>query len=271
MNKRHRLGRILVVTSIVSALGASGGWALSAPEERGTNVASFDPPLARPPIEAPNSTPRNAAEREKTQPDAPAANLLASIEHAMPITARPGGGPTIGTMPATSRFLATPHKAWILDESKDGRFGKVTVPYSGSRATGWIRLAGLQVSRTPYSVHVDLSSHTITVKHFDDTILRTPAATGAAASPTPPGRYFVTDRAPYEAGGYLGSFAFGISGIQPNLPAGWTGGDQLAIHGTNDPGSIGTSSSAGCLRVSENALDRLKPVLHLGTPVIIEP
>ena len=45
------------------------------------------------------------------------------------------------------------------------------------------------------------------------------------------GRYFVTDRVPVYVGSPYGSFAFGLSGIQPNLPAGWSGGDQLAIHG----------------------------------------
>jgi lipoprotein-anchoring transpeptidase ErfK/SrfK len=69
----------------------------------------------------------------------------------------------------------------------------------------------------------------------------------------------------------LGSFAFGISGIQPHLPAGWSGGNQLAVHGTNDPSSIGTSASAGCVRVSERALHLLLPLLKLGTPVIIQP
>jgi hypothetical protein len=67
----------------------------------------------------------------------------------------------------------------------------------------------------------------------------------------------------------LGTFAFGISGIQPNLPPGWNGGNQLAIHGTNNPSSIGRSVSAGCVRVSEETLDRLLPLLEYGTPVII--
>jgi hypothetical protein len=37
------------------------------------------------------------------------------------------------------------------------------------------------------------------------------------------------------------------------------------------PPSIGRSTSAGCLRVSERMLDRLKPLLDLGTPVLIHP
>ena len=119
-------------------------------------------------------------------------------------------------------------------------------------------------------MHVDLSRHWVSVSKFGHVLFGLRAATGAASSPTPEGEYFVTDRIPFPAGGSLGSFAFGISGIQPRLPAGWSGGNQLAIHGTNDPSSIGTSASAGCVRVSERGLDRLMPLLRLGTPVIVE-
>ena len=97
------------------------------------------------------------------------------------------------------------------------------------------------------------------------------AAVGASASPTPVGRFSVTDPiATGDPGGPFGWYAFGLSGHQPNLPAGWSGGDQLAIHGTNAPSSLGTAASAGCLRVSSTALGILKRYLHPGTPVIIE-
>ena len=177
----------------------------------------------------------------------------------------------IGNMPAGSPFYGVPHVAWIQDRSDNGRFGKVAVPYSATRATGWIRIAGMELSHTPYAVRVDLSRHRITVTRRGKAIMRFPAAIGAPGSPTPPGRYFVTDRVPFSPDGPYGGFAFGLSGIQPNLPPGWTGGSQLAIHGTNDPGSIGRSVSAGCPRVSSAALERLKPVLALGTPVVIQP
>ena len=119
------------------------------------------------------------------------------------------------------------------------------------------------------SVVADLSDHRIEVRSRDRVLFRADTATGAPASPTPVGHYFVSDRVAFPGGGSLGTFAFGISGIQPHLPAGWSGGNQLAIHGTNDPGSIGRSASAGCLRVSERTLDRLRPLLRLGTPVVI--
>lgn len=213
-------------------------------------------------------------ERQQSQPDELEKDLenhlVGLVEHSMPITSQPGGGHVVGRMLGGSRYYGTAHRAWIFGQTKDGRFGRVAVPYSRTQKTGWIRLSGMELSRTPYSVRADLSRHVIVVKHLDETIMTLSAATGASASPTPPGRYFVTDRVPFE-GGYLGTFAFGLSGIQPNLPAGWSGGDQLAVHGTNNPDSIGTSASAGCLRVSERSLDRLKPILKLGTPVTIQP
>jgi lipoprotein-anchoring transpeptidase ErfK/SrfK len=217
-------------------------------------------------LEEGQPTPETQEERAVSRPA-----LLADIPQDLPITAQPGKGKVIGHMPAGSRYFGEPHRAWIQDRSSNGRFGKVAVPYSGTRATGWIRIAGLNLSHTPYRVRIDVSRHLVTVLRLDKVIMSIPAATGAPASPTPPGHYFVTDLVAATPGGSFGSYAFGLSGIQPKLPVGWSGGDQMAIHGTNDPGSIGTSASAGCLRVSERALDRLKPLLRLGTPVTIKP
>jgi len=159
--------------------------------------------------------------------------------------------------------------AWVEDFSADGRWGLVELPYSWPRREGWIRIGSLDRRTTRIRVDVDLSEHMVTVTKLGRVLFRAPGATGRSSSPTPVGDYFVTDRVPFSAGGSLGSYAFGISGIQPRLPAGWSGGNQLAIHGTNQPSSIGTSASAGCIRVSESTLARLKPLLAYGTPVVI--
>jgi lipoprotein-anchoring transpeptidase ErfK/SrfK len=198
-------------------------------------------------------------------------SLVAPLERSMTVTSRPGGGRTVATMPATSRYYGEPLVAWIQRVSSDGRFGLVSAPYVEGAPTGWIALRTLNLSTTDVAIEADRSSHELVVRRDGDVILRADAATGAASSPTPTGRYFVTDRVAFPGGGALGTFAFGISGIQPNLPAGWDGGDQLAIHGTNDPASIGRSTSAGCLRVSERVLERLRPLLRFGTPVVIVP
>lgn len=213
----------------------------------------------------------SARPEPKPKPQTPVyrPSLLARIPHDIAVTSRPGGGQVVGVFPAGSKYYHVPLVAWILERTSNGRYGKVVVPYTWPQRQGWIPLHGLQLSTTRVMVHASLSQHRITITVGTKVVFRTAAATGSSSSPTPPGRYVVTDRVPF-SGGALGTFAFGISGIQPHLPYGWSGGNQLAIHGTSAPWSIGTSASAGCLRVSEYALSRLKPLLALGTPVVID-
>jgi hypothetical protein len=197
-------------------------------------------------------------------------NVLVRVPRTLPAFARPwAGAARVGVVPAGSKYYGIPIVAWVETVSVDGRWGLVELPFTWPRREGWIRLRGLARDATRVRVEVDLSAHMVTVRKFGEVLFRTPGAIGAPSSPTPVGEYFVTDRVPFSAGSALGSFAFGISGIQPRLPAGWSGGNQLAIHGTNNPSSIGRSVSAGCVRVSESALDRLIPLLGYGTPVIV--
>lgn len=197
--------------------------------------------------------------------------LLVRIPHDVAMRARPGHGKVVGILPSGSKYYRTPTVAWVQHVSPNGRFGELPVPYSATGAMGWIPLRGLRRTSTFIEVDIDLSRRRVVVERRGRVLFGTSAAIGAPSSPTPTGRYFVTDRVPFPSGGALGTYAFGISGIQPDLPAGWTGGNQLAIHGTNDPASIGRSVSAGCVRVSAAALDRMIALLRLGTPVLIHP
>ena len=197
-------------------------------------------------------------------------NVLVEVPRTLPAFAWPRPGATqVGVVPSGSKYFGIGIVAWVEEVSSDGRWGRVELPYTWPRREGWIRLRGLERDATRVRVEVDLSLHQVTVRKFGKVLFRAPGATGSPSSPTPVGEYFVTDRVPFSAGSALGSFAFGISGIQPRLPAGWSGGNQLAIHGTNNPSSIGRSASAGCIRVSEGTLARLLPLLRYGTPVIV--
>jgi hypothetical protein len=236
-------------------------------------VARPDPP-ARP---RPAAKPTRAV--QAVQP-APAALAIPSGPQLLVHV--PGGGieahrspwassPKAGIVAATSKYYHVPITLWVEDTSANGAWGKVQLPYVWPRTDGWIPLRGLNRGTTGVVVSIDLSEHTVRVYQHGQLRYRVAAATGSSWSPTPPGDYVVTDRVPFGAGSPLGSFAFGISGIQPRLPAGWSGGNQLAIHGTNDPSSIGRSVSAGCVRVSEWSLAHFEPLLQLGTPVLIRP
>jgi lipoprotein-anchoring transpeptidase ErfK/SrfK len=260
---------VLALTAFLIALaGSPPGAAVDARAATAVSKTSAALRLGHAPAHAERAV-ASAVEPAVVEPERQTGHLLVEVTRPMRVTARPGGGRVVGTMPEGSRFYDQPIVAWVIDVSDDGRFGLVPVPYAGADVAGWIPLRGLEQRATHIEVRVDLSEHRIVVLRGDRVLFRAPAATGTAVSPTPVGNYFVTDRVAFPSGGSLGTFAFGISGIQTDLPPGWSGGDQLAIHGTNAPGTIGTSASAGCLRVSEQALERLRPLLRPGTPVIV--
>jgi lipoprotein-anchoring transpeptidase ErfK/SrfK len=179
------------------------------------------------------------------------------------------GGPVIGTLPTTTPLGS---HTWVWALSVTGHWARTVLPWRPNGRTGWIDLRGRGQIETPFWVQADVSRRTVTLMRGRARLRTFAAAVGTSVSPTPTGQFFVTDLvATGDASGPFGWYAFGLSGHQPNLPAGWGGGDQLAIHGTNDPSSIGTAASAGCLRVSASALGVLKHYLRLGTPVVIEP
>jgi hypothetical protein len=263
------------MTAVLAALLLSIGFGVAilairhadAAERPGPRLASHMTASARDPLTVPSAEATTPAEDRMTE-EKPSGHLLAWIDGPMPLYSRPGGR-KVATAPAASPFYGEPTAAWVLELSEDGRFGRVPIPYAGRDVTGWLRLRGLRTSTTRVSIGADLSRHRLWVYRGERVVFSARTATGAPASPTPTGRYVVSDRVAFPGGGMLGTYAFGLSGIQPNLPPGWSGGNQLAIHGTSDPSSIGSSASAGCLRVSERVLDRLKGLLQIGTPVLI--
>jgi lipoprotein-anchoring transpeptidase ErfK/SrfK len=187
----------------------------------------------------------------------------------MTVLAAPGSGKSVGTMPGTTKYFGAGMVAWVR-QIKNG-YGLVTVPWTqNAHQSGWIRLAGLRREKTHIRVVASLSSRRMKIQKGCRTLFSTPMAIGAAASPSPRGLFWVTDPTPVPASApQFGSYAFGLSTIQPNTPPGWSGGNQMAIHGTNNPSSIGTPASAGCLRVSEATLTKLRRLLRVGTPVEI--
>ncbi|MCW2956067.1 MAG: ErfK/YbiS/YcfS/YnhG family protein [Thermoleophilia bacterium] len=259
--------------SPVEALNASPaapGALVAGEAPAAADPAAADPAAVDPAPVAEEPAPTAVVERRGGVECAPA-HRLAMIDRDLPIHATPGGARS-GTFPATSKYLGEGMVAWVQELSADGRWGRVTVPW-GQRVNraGWIPLTGVQLGTTRTMAVADLSTRRMRVYRGCDQVLDVASAVGAPGSPSPRGRFFVTDRVAVPANQpYFGSYAFGLSTIQPSPPAGWTGGNQMAIHGTNTPQSIGTAASAGCLRVNEQTLARLKPLLRLGTPVIIQ-
>jgi len=155
---------------------------------------------------------------------------------------------------------------------RQGRWLGITAPELPNGTLGWIdsRTASIRIERTRWSIHADVSSRTIVLRRSGKTVRRLSVAVGRPGSPTPTGRFAVTDKlSGGNYGPYYGCCILAISATQPNTPPGWTGGDRMAIHGTSDPSSIGAASSAGCLRAADGDLQLLMRSVPVGTPVVI--
>jgi lipoprotein-anchoring transpeptidase ErfK/SrfK len=125
------------------------------------------------------------------------------------------------------------------------------------------------VREQPVLLEVDLSERQLTVKAGRARLRQISVAIGAPETPTPPGDYYVTDKLRgADFGAFYGCCILALSGTQPNLPEGWSGGDRLAIHGSPTP-TWGQNVSNGCFHAREADLRYLLKTVPLGTVVTV--
>src|SRR5436190_14070567 len=147
----------------------------------------------------------------------------------------------------------------------------VALPMRPNGVTGWVRARDVRRSVVRTRVAVDLSQRRLRLYRRGGLVLSSPIAVGSRAAPTPLGRYYVNQRlVPTDPGGPFGPGAVGISAFS-NVLTGWTQGGPIAIHGTNEPWSIGPAALKGCIRLPNAALRGVFRLAIDGTPVVIHP
>ena len=181
-------------------------------------------------------------------------------------------GRVVARVGAVTRFGS--QRALGVVSTQRGRWLAVTEAGVGGNREVWVdaRAGGLRYSRTPLELDVDLSQRTLTLRRGSAVLRRISIGVGRTESPTPTGRFAVTDMlsGPSFSAAY-GCCILALSAIQPNLPRGWAGGNRVAIHGTRSPSDFGQAVSAGCVHAPDAELRYLMGVVPLGTPVVIRP
>jgi hypothetical protein len=153
--------------------------------------------------------------------------------------------------------------------AKKGEWLAVRSPALGNTRLGWVSARSMRLLHRPLSLEVDLSRRELLVRDGKSVVHRISVAIGAPATPTPPGQFYVTDKLRgANFGPYYGCCIIALSGRQPSLPRGWSGGDRLAIHGSPTP-TWGHASTNGCLHAAERDLRYLMKTVPLGTRVVI--
>ena len=108
-------------------------------------------------------------------------------------------------------------------------------------------------------LHVELHIKRLTLYCGSEKMLVLPIADGAADTPTPMGTFTVHRKFKTELSGFGTRFiGFRVS---------W---GQYGIHGTNQPHTLGTSASHGCIRLSVRDAERLYPLVPIGAQVWID-
>jgi hypothetical protein len=157
----------------------------------------------------------------------------------------------------------------VLDESCKPAWYHVQLPIKPNGVTGYVRAREVWVGKVDTRIEVDLSERRITLFRRGRPLIETSAAIGTSATPTPTGAFYVNQRLiPEDESGPFGPGAIGISAFSDIL-TGWAQGGPIAIHGTNQPWTIGKAASNGCLRVENSVLERMFDATLAGTPVVI--
>ena len=151
----------------------------------------------------------------------------------------------------------------------DGRWYRVQLPVKPNGSVGWVRAAALVLERVPTRIVVDLSERRLWLYRDGRLVLRAPVGVGAPATPTPAGSFYVNERlVPRDRSGPFGPAALGLSSFSPVLTW-WPQGGPIAIHGTDEPASIGRARSNGCIRLRNPTLERVFAAAGAGTPVVV--
>jgi lipoprotein-anchoring transpeptidase ErfK/SrfK len=198
----------------------------------------------------------------------PAPVLIATLRTATSYRTRPAG-PVAGTLPARNPFGGADVLAVVGEPTANGWI-RVELPVRPNGSRAWIPLADVTLAQTSFHVTVNLEARTISVTDGGRPVLTAPAAVGSPSTPTPAGQTFLWELVrPDDPTGAYGPYIFGL-GWFSDAYALFNGGDaQIAIHGQDDPGSLGHAVSHGCVRVANDLISRLARTLPLGTPVTI--
>ncbi len=144
-----------------------------------------------------------------------------------------------------------------------------------------LRKPGSPTTRTPASQHHDdaefklwiSDDFSLSVTDREETIFETAVGVGRGGAPTPAAATtpLSSYAPPPSSGTAYGPYAYGLSGYSDTFTNFLGGPGQLGIHGTNNPWTLGTNVSAGCVRLHNDDITYLVETLQLplGVPVDI--
>jgi len=158
----------------------------------------------------------------------------------------------------------------FLVQQQQGDWLEVQLNTRPNQSTAWVRAADVSMRQVPHRIVVSLAARSMTVYQGQTPVMEASVAIGTSSTPTPRGNYYVDGavRTP-DPGGVYGPFQISVAAFSEVLMSFGSGVGQIAMHGTNSPGLIGSAASNGCLRMNNADITRLANTVEIGTPVQI--
>jgi lipoprotein-anchoring transpeptidase ErfK/SrfK len=256
----HRRAVLGGAAAALLALAAAGCGADVEPSQDATTTGAATPTLSTTPAAPAQPRPPAASRASKLRPP-----LAFHVRRRAMLRTSPNG-----RMVARIR-TKTEFKSPTILAVAARKPGWVLVRTSLKRHhVGWLPLSAGALFSQPRTIVIDLSRRTLTVFHRGKRTDRYKVAIGTKATPTPRGRFAVTDRLRTgDPKSDYGCCILALNARQPKIAQGWGGGDRVAIHATPHTWTLGHRVSHGCVRASNPALRRLMAQMRLGTPVTI--
>lgn len=266
-NREGRVSRTAIAVGVIgaAAVAVSAGLLLSS-----GSGPSGDPAARVVTGQAPEAQQAGSRWQDPVLPGAvPGGTVLATVLRTSPRYASPGQIAS-GTVPA--EWFGRPSVLPVVATSPG--WVQVRLAQRPNGSTAWLPASDVTLGSTPYRIVVHNATTQLALYDRDRLVFSAPAGLGATDDPTPTGEFFVAfdERPPQPNPGY-GPFIVVTSAHSTAIAdLGGSGDAVIGIHGPlgedNEIGASGARISRGCVRLHDQALERLV-VVPPGTPVDI--
>jgi lipoprotein-anchoring transpeptidase ErfK/SrfK len=151
------------------------------------------------------------------------------------------------------------------------RWLRVALPVRPNGTTGWIRAAEGTPAQTDWQIVVHRAAHRAVVLEDGQARRTFSVVVGKPSTPTPLGRFFVTEKLWLGDGVSEGPWALATSAYSDVLQSFAGGPGEIGLHGdVGFSAPLGSSASHGCIRFADAAISWIAARVGPGTPVLVE-
>ena len=192
------------------------------------------------------------------------------------VRAGPGGGArAVGRLSAEAPYAGGPQTLLVLGAHASRTAGvwyRVRLPSRPNDAAAWLPDDAVRVEPTTWRVRVRISSRTAELLRAGRVVGRWTVAVGTPANPTPTGLLAVSEVVPQaDPSGFFGPYIITLTAHSNTLSEFEGAEARTALHGTSLPNLLGQAVSHGCVRLPNDAAERIGHSVPPGSPVEIAP